>query len=389
MTFSFVTHKNSCQKLELIETKHEEATAAATTTEATSAAPAAFKCKILMTSLSANNKFYWSFGDKSPFHFFKAYPVAPNSQLVVQSSVPVQKEGKENGKDTSSSKMDESCYVHPPVWGLCEVTETNLDEVPVGSVYRALLPMATEVQFEKAHVDPIMGTLVVHRPATLTAYNTMTPVPSDSVCHPQQQHGGGQVSSSSLALTCYPGIITGFGLYFALKDVSFHGCDTIVVTSASSKVSLAFALYMKDNNAGKKVIGYTSAANKTFCESTGLYSRILTYEEALPTPENSETPTADVVMIEVSGRGQVYATNQSRVKKLLSIGNASGVPDKDSTFASFTAYAKAKMMLTIMGAPKWIRSRMNPSQELFLIMDIMQELIEEWGKEIRMMNRDI
>ena len=147
----------------------------------------------------------------------------------------------------------------------------------------------------------------------------------------------------------------------------------MVVTSASSKVALAFALYMKGAE-GKNVIGYTSEANKAFCEATGLYSEILTYDEALPAGE-------DVVMVDISGRGVIYTKHQSRAKKLLCIGNASGGPDKDTAFANFTVYAKIKMILTMMGGPKWIRSSMNPTQELFLIMDTMQVLLEEWGKE--------
>ena len=348
MVFSFVTLKNSRKKLELIRSKNVVA----------STPPPAIKCKILSTSFSANNKFYWAFGDKPPFHFFKAYPVDPDSQLV-------------EAADKDKIVMDD--YVHPPVWGLCEITESTLDDVPVGSVFRAMLPLGTEVQFEKAEVEPTLGNLMIHRPATLAGYNTFSPIPSDSVCHPKAG------SSSGLALTCFPGIITGFGLYFALKNDAYYGCDTVVVTSASSKVALAFALYMKDNTEGKQVIGYTSASNKDFCESKGLYSQILTYDEALPSPDANVG--ADVVMVEVSGRGQVYSNNKDRVKKLLSIGNASGAPDKDSTFASFTAYAKVKTLLTILGGPKWIRSRMNPTQELFLVTDIMPQLIDEWGKE--------
>lgn len=352
MVFSFVTLKSSRKKLELIQTKND------------ATATAAIKCKILSASLSANNKFYWAFGDKPPFYFFKAYPVAADSQLVDPAA--------DQNKDKAAIMDD---YVHPPVWGLCEITESALDDVPVGSVFRALLPLGTQVQFEKAQMEPTLGNLVIHRPATLSGYNTFSPIPSDSVCHPKAG------TSSALALTCFPGIVTGFGLYFALKNEAYYGCDTIVVTSASSKVALAFALYMKDNTEGKKVIGYTSESNKAFCESKGLYSQILTYEEALPASSTDDVAGADVVMVEVSGRGQVYANNESRVKKLLSIGNASDAPDKDSTFASFTAYAKVKMMLTILGAPQWIRSRMNPTQELFLIMDIIPQLLGEWGKE--------
>lgn len=345
MTFSFATKKDSRTKLELIESPSEDSS------------EAAIQFKIISASLSANNKFYLDFGEKPPFSFFKSYPISENAKLV---------DAKEEGTGVVVVGKE---YAHPPIWGLCQVTDSQIENVPVGSVFRAMLPLGTQVQFGKAHVEPTLGNLVIHRPTTHVAYNTFTPVASASVCHPSSKTAG-------LALTCYPGIITGFGLYFSLLKNNCYDCDTIVVTSASSKVALAFALYMKDMEGGRKVVGYTSESNKAFCESTGLYSEIYTYEEDLP-PDGEQQ---QVVMVEISGRGSVYTRQQSRVKKLLCIGNSSGVPDKESSFASFTAYATIKMMLTMMGGPKWIRSRMNPVQELFLIMDTMQELVEEWGK---------
>lgn len=345
---SFVTKKDLCKKLELIQSGEPSSSSS-------SSPPAAVKFKIVSTSLSANNKFYISFGDKPPFNFFNAFPVLEGSQLV---------------DADGDKKIISAEYAHPPVWGLCEVTESAMPEVLVGSIFRAMLPLGTEAEFEKAHVEPKLGCLMVHRPTTHAAYNAFAPIPADSVCHPSQ------TASSGLALVCFPGILTGFGLYFALQHEHYYGCNTVVVTSASCKVALAFALYAKQGAEGKKIIGYTSEANKAFCESTNLYAEVLTYDEPLP-----GTVEGDVVMIEVSGRGDIYTKNQSRVKKLLLVGNASGTPDKDSTGSGFTAYAKVKMLLTIMGGPKWIRKRMNPTQELFLIMDTSAALQEEHGKE--------
>lgn len=339
--YSFATQKSSLKNLELIQS------AIATDTEDVASAAVTFK--IVSASLSANNKFYLDFGEKPPFNFFQTYPVSDASTVV------------------SDGAACEGKYVRPPVWGLCEVTASKVADVRVGDVCRAMLPLGTEVTFAKAHVEPKLGNVVVDRPKTHSAYNTFNPIPSDSVCHPN-------APTSGLALTCFPGIITGFGLHFALKHANYYACDTIVVTSASSKVALAFAVYMQDV-AGKKVVGYTSSDNRAFCQSTGLYAQVLSYQDELP------TSLGDVVMVDISGRGDLYATNKDRVKKLLSIGNASGTADKDSSIAAFTALAKCKMILTMTGGPKWVRNLMNPTQELFLIMDTMQVLIEEWGKE--------
>lgn len=337
--YSFVTAKSSKTELELLKTEPPSS-------------PAPIEFKVLKGSLSANNKFYLDFGEKPPFAFFKTYPVPEDAQLV--------------GENEAASATD---YAHPPVWGLCEVTKSEgVEGVAVGTVYRAMLPMAPQVSFPGARLDPVLGNLIVTRPATMDAYNAFSLIPKESVGHPDSPHHG-------LALACSPGIVTGFGLCFALQQAEYYGgCDTLVLTAASSKVSLSLALYMKDVK-DKKIVGYTSKSNKEFCRSTGLYSELLDYDEAMP------ESWGRILMVDVSGKGTIYAQNQARIQKLLCIGNASGTADKESTFAHFSPYATLKMMLTMMGGPQWIRSRMNPKAELFLIMDTMKVLIGEWGKD--------
>ena len=48
--------------------------------------------------------------------------------------------------------------------------------------------------------------------------------------------------------------------------------------------------------------------------------------------------------------------------------------------ASFSYYATFKAILSMMGAPAWIRSWMNPVQEIYLIWDDMSALKKEWGQ---------
>jgi len=352
--YSFVTSKNDRKTIQLLQTP---AAASINSGSSTNSDGSVIKFKVLETSLSANNKFYLDFGEKPPFSFFKCYPVMEGSQLV---------------DDNTKKDDDVKEYVHPAVWGICEVIESNnIKDAPVGSVYRAMLPMGTSVEFEKAEREPTLDNLIIHRPTTFAAYNSFSPIPTDSVCHPNQS------KTCGISLTCFPGIITGFGLYFTIaKHAEYYSkkCNSVVITSASSKVALALALYLKHNNSTKTIIGYTSNSNKKFCESTNLYDKILGYDDTLP------SDCQDVVMVDISGNGSLYKNNKKKVVKLLVIGNSSGASDKESTFATFSMYATVKMVLTMMGNG-WLRSMMNPKQEIFLIFDIMNVLLKEWGKE--------
>lgn len=346
LLYSFVTEKKSKKKLDLLQSSNWPTY------------PAGIKVKILKASLTANNKFYLDFGERPPFNFFKCYPV-PN-------------EGSKLVKNTEGDIRATTDYVHPPIWGLCEITESNIPDVaPVGSIYRAMLPLGTSVEFEKAHIEPTQDQLVIHRPTTNAAYNAFTPIPKDSVCHIDSAH-------SSLALACYPGIITGFGLYFHLQHDEYYGCDTIVITSASSKVALALALYLKHHNAGKKIIGYTSDSNRSFVESTRLYDALLGYSDALP---SSCSSSGGVVMIDIAGKGSLYVQNQDKVTKLLALGNSSDSPEKESTFAKFPLLASIKMIMTMMRMPPWITDCMHVKQELYLVWNTTEFLLKQWGKD--------
>lgn len=353
--FSFVTKKDERQTVEVLRTQQDPAF------PSSSEVGPAISFDIVKGSLTANNKFYLSFGEKAPFNFFKCYPVDPKAKLVAAK----EKEFNEDGGHLSD------VYVHPVVWGVAKVTSSKVDTVHVGDEYFAMLPMGESVSFEQAHVDD-EDNLVIHRPTTNPAYNVFQKIdPTSAVA--SKEYG-------DFALACSPGILTGFGLYFNLTRYDFYGADTVVVTSASSKVALALAVYLKkeSKNASTKkkvqVIGYTSPGNKDFCEKTGLYDEVLCYDDLLTENDNK------CVMVDISGQAQAYQRNKSCIVKNLVVGNASDTEDKKGAFGSFTAYETVTLVLTMMGA-NWLASWLNPVQELYLIMNDAAALKKEWGLE--------
>ena len=135
--------------------------------------------------------------------------------------------------------------------------------------------MGTEVQLEKgsraSQAQPPGAPSSHDKPN----HNTFEPIPANSVCYPSSSP-----ATSLLALTTFLGIITGIGLCFALKEADNHRVDSGVISSASSKVALGLALYLKYNKAGKMVIGFTSDSNRDFVELSKFYD--MGYEDILP-----------------------------------------------------------------------------------------------------------
>ena len=69
--------------------------------------------------------------------------------------------------------------------------------------------------------------------------------------------------------------------YHFVKESAFFEAEQVVVTSASSKTSLALAFLLHQNKAedGKKIIGLTSAKNVDFVTQSGYYDEVISYDK--------------------------------------------------------------------------------------------------------------
>ncbi len=362
VNYSFVTKKENRSKIELLKTR-------ATTKNEIDSEEDKIKFKVIKGSLTANNKFYLAFGDKPPFNFFNCYPVDAERSCLVSPSA--------NDENVGTS------YAHPCVWGIAQVTESRLENVEVGTKFIAMLPIGETVSFKNAWLDSEDDNkLIVDRPNTNPAYNVFTKL--------NDLGDGNDERYEDIALACMPGISTGFGLNYNLRKNDFYSADVIVLTSASSKVALALALYLRYNGKDddqpkvmKKIVGYTSESNREFCRKTGLYDEVLGYDDSLSSSSANEKKR--YVIIDIAGRGIVYSKAllepNVEIVKLLTIGNASGTPDKDSTFALFPMKAKIKMLLTMLNVLPWFASWLNPVEELYLIFMDLEDMKSELGIE--------
>ena len=98
ISYSFVTKKDERESIELMKT------VVSTTKDDIDKEKSEqheIKFKILKGSLTANNKFYLEFGERSPFNFFKCYPIDSQRSILVSLQA-----------DSSSIEKD---YAHPCV----------------------------------------------------------------------------------------------------------------------------------------------------------------------------------------------------------------------------------------------------------------------------------
>ena len=103
-----------------------------------------------------------------------------------------------------------------------------------------------------------------------------------------------------------------------MDDNGFFGATSTIVTSASSKTSIALAHQLHARAAGP-VIGLTSQRNCAFVESLGSYDRVLLYDDVESIPAGDAS-----VLVDMAGNGEVTGRVHRHLGKSLAYSCAVG-----------------------------------------------------------------
>ena len=154
-----------------------------------------------------------------------------------------------------------------PVWGLGTILESRVPGLIVGervygyfpmSSHRVLTPAAVRT---KGFVDA-----APHRQTQPATYNEYACVDRDP---------NYDTADDDIHLVLRPLFSLAFFLNAFLRERAFFGASTIIVSSASSKASLAIGLLLRDG--GPTIVGLTSDTNLAFVRSTAIFNRVVAY----------------------------------------------------------------------------------------------------------------
>jgi hypothetical protein len=218
-------------------------------------------------ALTSNNITYAAFGDRMKYWDF--YPAADGWGII-------------------------------PVWGFADVVVSMVDDVTAGERVYGYFPMASHVTLRvaKSHAGGFMeGT--ARRQSLAAVYNNYLRCAAD----PSYD----QARESEQALL-KPLFTTSWLIADMLADNGYYGAHTIILSSASSKTAYGTAHALRQLPTPRpRVIGLTSARNKTFTESLGCYDEVRTYDEigALPIATKA-------VYVDMSGDAPVRAALHAR-----------------------------------------------------------------------------
>jgi len=185
-----------------------------------------------------------------------------------------------------------------PTMGFGDVVASAHGDVAIGTRCFGFFPMAKHLLIEPASANPasiVDG--VAHREGLAPAYNQYQPVAHDPMYSAEHED----------ALALVRGLfMTSFLAEDYLSDANL-GADAVVISSASSKTSIALAFVVHQKGAAR-AIGLTSARNRDFVESLGLYDRVLTYDEVSALPEGMKA-----VYVDMAGNAKVTRSVHERL----------------------------------------------------------------------------
>jgi len=180
-----------------------------------------------------------------------------------------------------------------PVWGFANVARSNHPDIAVGERVYGYLPMSTYFVADAGRVTASgFSDVTTHRQEMDAFYNLYSRTAADPGYDPSRE---------AEQMLLRPLFFTGFLIDDFLEDNGFFGARRVVVSSASSKTSVALAFQLFQHGRERcEVIGLTSKRNAPFVESLGCHHRVVAYTdiEAL----DASVPT---VFVDMAGDADV------------------------------------------------------------------------------------
>ena len=230
-----------------------------------------------------------------------------------------------------------------PCMGYGIVVESNNPDIAIGSRYFGFFPVGDFHMVQAEATRAGFVDVAPHREPHAMAYRSF-----DKVSDIEEPLDNAYLVLRGL-------FITSFLSEDFIRDNDMFGATQVIVTSASSKTSIALAHCLRENSSAK-VIALTSASNVDFTQNVDLYNEIVTYDDI-----ESLDPTVPTVLVDMSGNSSVIARVHNHFDEALKYSCKVGATHWDQT-----------------GSDKGIA---GPKPQFFFAPSQMAKRSKEWGRE--------
>jgi hypothetical protein len=246
-------------------------------------APGQVRVRVEAFAYTANNITYAAFGEI--MHYWQFYPAL--------------------------AAGDADSWGCVPVWGFGVVEASTHGGVAEGERLYGFWPMASHAVLQPERVTPagfVDG--APHRAALHAVYNQFSRCAADALYTPDSEPAQALLRPLFTTAWLIDDMLADNGFFGIAATESGAAPGLLLLSSASSKTAMATAAHLA-RRAGVRVIGLTSARNVAFCESLGVYSQVVTYEQ-LGTLDG----TVPAVYVDFAGSTRVRAAVHTHFERL-------------------------------------------------------------------------
>jgi hypothetical protein len=232
-----------------------------------------------------------------------------------------------------------------PTMGFGDVIASTHDQVAVGTRCFGFYPMSKHLLIEPSSASAAQITDgAPHREGLAPAYNQYNPTGADGLYTPESED----------ELMLMRGLfMTSFLAEDFLRESDLYGARAVLISSASSKTSIALA-YQVSRRGEARAVGLTSARNREFVEGLGIYDQVVCYDEI-----DSLAADEPAVFVDMAGNDAVTRAVHEHLGQSLRYSQRIGGTHWD-------AAADAGEIP-------------GPAREFFFAPGQIQKRLEEWG----------
>lgn len=157
-----------------------------------------------------------------------------------------------------------------PAMGYGEVAASNCPDIEVGERVWGFFPMASHLKIQAGNISPSsFSDVSAHRKGLSPIYANFDRAKANPLYDPSRENL--EMLLRGLFMTSW--LVEDF-----MFDNDHHGAMQYLITSASSKTSIALAYAVRERGLCKS-IGITSEGNRAFVEGLGCYDTVISYDE--------------------------------------------------------------------------------------------------------------
>ncbi|MGB2742748.1 MAG: DUF2855 family protein [Cognaticolwellia sp.] len=239
-----------------------------------------------------------------------------------------------------------------PVMGFADVIASNNDQIKVGERVWGFMPMASHVKILAGRINNNgFSDVSPYRKGLAPLYSVFERVSANPFYSAKNEDF--DILVRGLFTTSW--LVDDF-----MDENKYFGASQYLITSASSKTSIALAFAIKQRGT-MPAVGITSAANRKFVAALGCYDQVISYDEI----ETLDANTASVV-VDMAGSQSILSNIHHHFAEQLRYSCRIGVTHHDDLIQNELAQDELSKSPTLPGvaptfffAPTQLKKRMD------------------------------